>query len=83
MLTTRICYKKQPLATAAVIKNGTSKNILSTCARSSTGVRGVSYNKASCKYEAKLMYQGKIRFRQTYDTLDEAIKARKTAEKMD
>lgn len=76
-----IARYRQKKATAAVIRNGTSKNILSHTTHSNTGIRGVSYNRVSHKYEAKLMYQGKIRFRGSYSDLDEAVEARKAAEK--
>jgi len=71
----------QKKATAAVIRDGTSKNILSKVINSNTGVRGVSYNKFSRKYEAKLVYQGEVRFRGSFKKLSEAIAARQAAEK--
>ena len=71
---------RQKNATAAVICDGTSKNILSQVTHSNTGIRGVSYNKVSHKYEAKLMCQGKIRFRGYFEKLDDAVAARKAAE---
>ena len=73
--------RNQQLATKAVIKNGTSKNILSTYTRSNTGIRGISYNKSTHKYDVGLIYQGKTRFRKSYDNLEDAINARKAAEK--
>ena len=76
-----IAIAKQKNATAVVIRDGTSKNILSHTTHSNTGIRGVSYNNSSHKYEAKLMYQGKIRFRGSYSELNEAVEARKAAEK--
>ena len=71
---------KQKKATAAVIRDGTSKNICSKVVHSNTGVKGVSYNKWSKKYEAKLMLQGDVKFRHAYATLEEAVAARKKAE---
>ena len=71
---------KQKSATAAVICDGTSKNIRSKIVHSNTGVKGVSYNKASKKFEAKLMLAGEVKFHQAYKSLDEAVAARKAAE---
>lgn len=67
-------------ATAAVICDGTSKNIRSKIVHSNTGVKGISYNKASKKFEAKLMLAGEVKFRQNYESLEEAVVARKAAE---
>ncbi len=72
--------RKQKLATAAVIRDGTSKNILSHVVASNTGVRGVYYNKKSRKYEASLRLRGKYVLRQNFDTLSEAVDVRKKAE---
>ena len=71
---------KQKSATAAVICDGTSKNIRSKIVHSNTGVKGVSYNKASKKFEAKLILAGEVKFRQNYESLEAAVAVRKAAE---
>lgn len=47
----------------------------------SSGIRGVYYDKASQKYRARLKFKGKLLNFGSYDTLDEAIAARREAEK--
>lgn len=73
--------EKQKSATAAVICNGTSKNIQSKIVHSNTGVKGVSYNRASKKFEAKLVFAGEVKFRQNYEFLEDAVAGRIAAEK--
>jgi len=72
---------KQHMATDAVIRDGMNLNVLSSVTRSNTGVRGVSYNLNHKNYEAKLVLRGKTVFRGVYHTLQEAVEARKEAEK--
>jgi hypothetical protein len=72
--------EKQSLAIASVLRDGTSKNICSKVVNSNTGIRGVSYNKMSRKYEAALVLEGQTKFRKSYKTLEEAAAARKEAE---
>jgi hypothetical protein len=62
-----IARYRQKNATAAVIRDGTSKNILSQVTHSNTGVRGISYNKHSRKYEVQLVLRGKVVFRGNFE----------------
>lgn len=62
---------------------GTDINKISTSAatsRSSTGIRGVSYSKRRGKYSANIGFRGQKFELGYFDTIEEAAKARKTAE---
>jgi hypothetical protein len=49
--------------------------------RNKSGIVGVSYNKADGKWFARLMYQGHYVLLKSFDTMAEAVQARKLAEK--
>ena len=73
--------ERQPLMIKAVIRDGTSRNIESTKTRSPFGVRGVGLSNCKSKrYEAQLTFRRKTVLRKTFETLEEAIAARKDAE---
>lgn len=55
------------------------KNMNPTAA-SSTGVRGVSFDKRSGRYRARLKFKGKMLNFGSYRTIEEAAAARKSAE---
>ncbi len=64
------------------LRDGTNVNIISKKTKSPFGVRGVGHsNNPKKPYEAKLFFRGKTVFRETFETLEEAIAARKAAEK--
>ena len=63
------------------LRDGTNVNIASEKTKSPFGVRGISRNNSAKKpFEAKLSIRGKVVLRKTFETLDEAIAARKEAE---
>jgi len=63
------------------LRDGTNVNIASEKTKSPFGVRGISRNNSAKKpFEAKLSIRGKVVLRKTFETLDEAIAARKAAE---
>ena len=65
------------------LRDGTNVNIASEKTKSPFGVRGISRNKSGKKpFEAKLSIRGKVVLRKTFETLDEAIAARKEAEEL-
>ena len=50
-------------------------------ASNTTGVRGVSYDKRSNRYRARLKFQGKLLNFGSYAKFEDAVAARKEAEK--
>ena len=65
------------------LRDGTNVNIASEKTKSPFGVRGISRNKSAKKpFEAKLSIRGQVVLRKTFETLDEAIAARKKAEEL-
>ena len=70
--------ERQKVMVKKVIRDGTSMNICSTVCHNNTGVRGITF--AHGKYEAYLTLKGKACFRGRFDTLAEAVAARKAAE---
>ena len=68
---------------AKALRDGTNVNITSKKNKSPFGVRGISRTNSKIKpFEAKLFFRGKVVFRKTFATLDEAIAARKEAEEL-
>ena len=63
-------------------RDGTNMNIASKKTKSPFGVRGISRSSSQTKpFEAKLFFRGKVVFRKTFEPMEEAIAARKAAEK--
>ena len=68
---------------AKALRDGTNMNIASKKTKSPFGVRGISRSSSKSKpFEAKLFFRGKVVFRKTFATLEEAIEARKEAEEI-
>ncbi len=70
-------------ARASKLYKGTDINKISTAtatSRSSTGIRGVSYEKRRGKYRASIGFRGEKIELGRFDTLEEAVEARRKAE---
>ena len=66
---------------AAAHRDGTNAHIASKKTKSPFGVKGISrHNSPTRPYDVKLVLHGKVMFRKTFATLEEAIAARKAAE---
>ena len=66
---------------AAAHRDGTNAHIASKKTKSPFGVKGISrHNSSTRPYDVKLVLHGKVMFRKTFATLEEAIAARKAAE---
>lgn len=65
---------------ALTTKDGISYSSLIKGRRNHTGVIGVSFDRKSKRYVARLMYHGKYVLNQTSPDFDEAVKLRKEAE---
>ncbi|MCE2138655.1 alcohol dehydrogenase, partial [Streptococcus thermophilus] len=59
---------------------GTSVDRLKPNSRNRSGVIGVSFDRCSQKWVARLMYRGRLVLNQQFADMDDAIMARKQAE---
>jgi len=82
-LQSELGHKRIVQMRAKALRDGTNMNIASKKTKSPFGVRGISRSSSKSKpFEAKLFFRGKVVFRKTFATLEEAIEARKEAEEI-